>query len=289
VKQKKPLRTFAFSTALACGLMVVLAARADPRIRIQPYDRDAVTAVTSAADHQVMIEFAPGEHIENVAVGDASRWQVTPNRRAEILFVKALFPTGRSNMTVVTDRRRYLFDLVALPATAKGAIYNLRFGYKDEPLELAVLTPAGSAREPAPAATPSPLIEAANPIPRQTRYSYTGSQPLAPLRVYDDGQSTYFRWSSAIALPSIAAINGDGREEIVSPVARGDDLVVDLVAPGFVLRSGDLKLRLYNDGFKVEAPDVAAPVPRASPAEPTPSKGFGIFGFLTRRTRSHDG
>lgn len=289
MKPKLPLRTLAFSTALAYGLIMAQAGQADPRIRRQVYDRDAITAVPSAADHQVMIEFAPGEHIENVAVGDASRWQVTPNRKAEILFVKALLPTGHSNMTVVTDRRRYLFDLVALPATAKGAIYNLRFGYRDEPFDLASAAPAADASEAAPTATPSPLPQVPPPIPRQTRYSYTGSQPLAPLRVYDDGQSTYFRWSSAIALPSIAAVNGDGREEIVSPVARGDDLVVDLVAPGFVLRSGDLKLRLYNDGFNVEAPDVAAPVLRASPAEATPSKGFGIFSFLTGRTRSHGG
>ncbi len=38
-----------------------------------------------------MIEFGHGERIENVAVGDSSAWQVTPNKRANLLFLKPLF------------------------------------------------------------------------------------------------------------------------------------------------------------------------------------------------------
>jgi type IV secretion system protein VirB9 len=60
-----------------------------------------------------MIEFGPDERIENVAIGDALAWQVTPNRGANLLFVKPVELAVATNMTVVTDRRRYAFELSA--------------------------------------------------------------------------------------------------------------------------------------------------------------------------------
>ena len=39
---------------------------------------------------QATIDFGEDEHIENVAIGDSSAWQVTPNKRANLLFVKPL-------------------------------------------------------------------------------------------------------------------------------------------------------------------------------------------------------
>jgi hypothetical protein len=47
-------------------------------------------------------------------------WQITPNRRASLLFVKPLPGAHRTNMTVVTDKRTYLFDLV--PAIRRGTV-----------------------------------------------------------------------------------------------------------------------------------------------------------------------
>ena len=65
---------------------------------------------------QATIRFAEDESIENVAIGDSNAWQVTPNKRANLLFVKPLLTRVSTNMTVVIDKRTYLFDLVASPA-----------------------------------------------------------------------------------------------------------------------------------------------------------------------------
>ena len=61
---------------------------------------------------QATVAFADNERIENVAIGDSNSWQVTPNKRANLLFVKPLAARARTNMTVVTDRHTYVFDLV---------------------------------------------------------------------------------------------------------------------------------------------------------------------------------
>ena len=85
----------------------------DNRIRSMAYDPDKIVQVLGRPGIQSTIEFADDERIENVAVGDSAAWQITPNRRASLLFVKPLVGHSRTNMTVVTDRRTYMFDLVA--------------------------------------------------------------------------------------------------------------------------------------------------------------------------------
>ena len=82
--------------------------------------------------YQSMIEFGEGEQIENVAVGDSAAWQVTPNKRANLLFLKPLIGKARTNMTVVTDQRTYLFDL-SVASTGNTPLYNLRFTYGARP------------------------------------------------------------------------------------------------------------------------------------------------------------
>ena len=63
------------------------------------YNPDAVVSLTGAVGWQMMIEFGEDERIENVAIGDAAAWQVTPNKRARMLFVKPLSRKASTNMT----------------------------------------------------------------------------------------------------------------------------------------------------------------------------------------------
>ena len=114
--------TKALVGTVAAGAMVVGSATPafaqDNRLVERMYDPAEVVRVEGKAGVQATIRFAEDEHIENVAIGDSEAWQVTPNKRANLLFVKPLAPTAATNMTVVTDRRTYLFDLVA-SASAK--------------------------------------------------------------------------------------------------------------------------------------------------------------------------
>ena len=101
-------------TALALALAGPLAAQ-DSRLQTLVFDENAVVRIEGRVKVQTTIKFAPDEVIENVAIGDSAAWQVQPNKAQTILFVKPLEPAARTNMTVVTDKRTYLFDLVASP------------------------------------------------------------------------------------------------------------------------------------------------------------------------------
>ncbi len=52
------------------------------------YDSHAVTTLHGGFGFQSTIAFAPGEQVENVALGDAALWRATPNKRADLLFLK---------------------------------------------------------------------------------------------------------------------------------------------------------------------------------------------------------
>ena len=114
--------------ALALSLAAPVAAQ-DNRLQTLVFNENAVVRIDGKVKVQTTIKFAPDEVIENVAIGDSMAWQVQPNKAQTILFVKPLELDARTNMTVVTDKRTYLFDLVASPKNA--ALYVLQFRYPE--------------------------------------------------------------------------------------------------------------------------------------------------------------
>lgn len=258
------------SLALAMASTPLLA---DRRIEEVVYDPDTVVPVRAQSRVQTMIEFAPDEHIENIALGDSAAWQVTPNKRANLLFIKPLGTRTHTNMTVVTDQRRYLFDLVSAPATARP-VYVLRFAYPEQlvlPLLATAQAPAGPLPSsptltptvaPAPLAADAPMAaptpSAASPAPlRNTGWRITGERSLQPSEVYDDGQATYLVWPEANDLPAILAPAADGAVGPVNFTVRAGTIVIDGVAPRYVLRLGKASVLLTRT-----APLASAPEPR---------------------------
>jgi type IV secretion system protein VirB9 len=191
----------------------------DPHIQSILYVPDEVILLQGAIGWQIMLEFGADERIENVSIGDALAWQVTPNKRAQILFLKPLVKNAATNMTVVTNQRRYAF---ALQTTARFATtpWIVRFQYQPEVVE--------AIEEPPP------------PPPRVLNLAYTtkGDAAVSPARVWDDGQMTYFEFLPEQAIPAIFA-NGPGKNEaLVNSLTRGRTIVVQQRSGRFTLRSG---------------------------------------------------
>ncbi|MGC1302142.1 MAG: TrbG/VirB9 family P-type conjugative transfer protein [Caulobacteraceae bacterium] len=132
-------RSFMLAALAPAALALVLphaAHASDPRIREVAYTPLSVTALHGCAGFQSTVAFEPGERIENVALGDAKLWDAVPNKRSDLLFLKPAVHSGRTNMMVVTDRRRYAFDLIARDdagCRADRATYELQFTYAADP------------------------------------------------------------------------------------------------------------------------------------------------------------
>ncbi|MGD9663695.1 MAG: TrbG/VirB9 family P-type conjugative transfer protein [Novosphingobium sp.] len=230
--------------ALLATAMATPAQGADRRLVERPYDPDEVVRIEAKTNIQATIEFGESELIENVAIGNSSEWQVTPNKRANLLFVKPLQARASTNMTVVTTRRTYLFDLVANPSARP--LYVLRFSYPDDEKQAQTADngPQGpNATEIAAASDPYAVVD-----PAELNFAWTsrGTRKLVPARIYDDGQATFLNWPAGNSVPAILVTNDEGVEGPVNYSVRGDTVVVDGVPAEIILRSGRDSATLVN-------------------------------------------
>jgi type IV secretion system protein VirB9 len=219
--------SFAFLTVLGC---TAAGAAADNRIRSLAYDPDRIVQVLGRTGIQSTIQFDGDERIQNVAVGDSSKWQVTPNHGATLLFVKPLAPRSRTNMTVVTDRRTYMFDLVAGDKWTTP-VYALKFSYPNDKRVEAAMKPAD---QPAGVAVPQTAPMTAEKL--HFDWQSKGERKLIPGRVFDDGTAVYLSWNRETPLPAILTMSEDRKEGPLSYRMSGDYIVISPIPQNMVLR-----------------------------------------------------
>ena len=193
----------------------------DPHIQHVLFNPEQVVALHGALGWQIMIEFGGDERIENVSIGDSLAWQVTPNKRARMLFLKPLLRNGATNMTVVTSLRRYAFALSTGPRERRTP-WVLHFDFPPPPI-----------LETLPEPPPSP------PVKLDFGYSRLGDPAVMPTRVWNDGRQTYFEFADQTPFPAIFAWGpGKNDESLVNVATRGRIQVVQQMGQRFILRSG---------------------------------------------------
>ncbi|HET9629097.1 MAG TPA: TrbG/VirB9 family P-type conjugative transfer protein [Novosphingobium sp.] len=236
------------AAALVAMALSAPALAADERLAAHFYRADEVVRVEGRPGIQATIMFADDEHVENIAVGDSSTWQITPNKRANLLFLKPLSRRAHTNMTVVTDQRTYFFDLAV--AEGRPPLYSLRFTYPEKP------KPQRVVQQPARMGVPN------------FAWKVGGKGKLAPDRVFDDGESTWLSWAEGRPLPAILVRDQNGNEGPVNYAVRENYIVLDRVPSSIILRSGKDSTILVR-GKPTPAATAAAPAAPADAATPT--------------------
>jgi type IV secretion system protein VirB9 len=188
----------------------------DPRIQTVMYDPDQVVQLQVAPGYQLTVEFAADERIETVAVGDSGAWQVTPNKRADRLFIRPAQGGVTTNMTVVTDARAYNFELSS--GYGGPQAFTVRFQYPPPAAETA--------------ATDQPAAGAG-------RYKVSGAKVIQPDAISDDGSKTYIIWRADQTLPAVFKIGRDGKETLADGGMRDGRYVLDSIANRLVFRLDD--------------------------------------------------
>lgn len=207
----------------------------DSRIQTVEYDPDQVVVLRGTLGYQFMLEFDAGERIETVSIGDSLGWQVTPNRKANVLFIKPVDRLATTNLTVLTDQRRYAFELAVAPRSSTSPVLFIARMVYPQPVLAAVEDIA-----PVPEAPPTVANSA---------YSITGAAENRPSRVFDDGKQTYFEWDADSAIPAIFGVAADGAESLVNYAVRGPYVVVQQLSQKFLLRNGKQIATVTNLGY----------------------------------------
>ena len=218
------------------------ALRPDPRIRVVLYRADAVFRLRGYVGYQIDIAFAPGERFLGLGVGDSKGVAFAAD--ANHLFIKPRAARVATNLTVLTNRRTYLFDYEAepVPPDPSGAdvTYALRFEYP-------ALPPRDAARARLQIATD--LVAAQSARPRNYDYWYCGNPSLRPVAAWDDGVQTTLVFGAHMELPAVFALNEDGSESLVNFAVQGGRIVVQRVARRFIVRRGKLAGCIVDRAF----------------------------------------
>jgi type IV secretion system protein VirB9 len=218
------------------------ALRPDPRIRVVPYRPDVVYRLRGYVGYQLDIMFAPGERFVGVGVGDSKG--VAFAAEANNLFLKPRASRVATNLTVLTDRRTYLFyyEVDSEPPDPSGAdvIYAFQFEYPAAPLRAA-------SRERLQIETD--LVAAQSARPRNYDYWYCGSPSLRPVAAWDDGVQTTLVFGAHTELPAVFILNDDGSESLVNFGVQGGRIVVQRVARRLIVRRGNLAGCIVDRAF----------------------------------------
>jgi type IV secretion system protein VirB9 len=222
----------------------------DHRVRIVMYQPDEVYRFTGHYRYHSTIEFAPGEEIRTISMGDSTAWMLNPSGNR--LFLKPLEQDATTNMTLITNQRTYLFELHARETddiSDKDMIFVMRFIYPDNN-DAQVISHHTDA-------VPTPDVEKDAEL-YNFNYSIAGPEEIAPIRIFDDGEFTYFEFRDKNAdVPAFFWVDDRGNEALINYRTRGDYIVVERVSKRFTLRHGPQIICVFNDG-------------RLEPRKPTP-------------------
>ena len=218
---------------------------ADARVKTLTYHENDVYRLRGYYGFTTVIEFSSKERIETISIGDSEAWQIIKPSRPNVLFVKPLEQNAETNMTVLTSKRIYTFEMSADKAASPKSgdlTFRLKFIYpEEEALELASI---GSL----PGDKFDPLAN--SPISDWNfDYSYSGAKKLRPTRAFDDGTFTYFQFKDFDTIPAVFTVDEQGNESIINFNIQGQYLVVNRVARQFTFRDGDTATCIFNDGF----------------------------------------
>jgi type IV secretion system protein VirB9 len=220
----------------------------DNRIRTLTYNENEVYRITANYGYMVNIEFGADENIETVSAGDTISWQFVPTGRR--LFVKPVLNDAQTNLTVVTSKRVYTFDLNAKSPEkdAKWKLtYLVRFAYPGQDT-----VQVGGGRSPTTAGgapgTAAIRVAGTNRARTATDFNFQykivpgkNGEEISPTFVFDDGEFTFFQFADKRKkeLPAIFLVDNDSNESVVNYRVEGNYMVVERLGSRYTLRSGE--------------------------------------------------
>ena len=225
----------------------------DSRIKTLVYNPNEIFHVKFIVGYQSIIEFQQNEEIELISFGDPLPWSIKSITKR--LFIKALDPDVKTNMTIITNKRTYLFEIESNSGDPNDIddkmIYVLRFYYPDTDVDIPnVIKRSIKLNQKLPTVEKKKIeVETkTNFVKGNFNYSYSGVGTISPLKVFDDGKTTFFQFNDGVK-PSIFAVNEDGREELLKDKMVGQYIAVDTLESQFSLRLDKELVCVFNDIF----------------------------------------
>jgi type IV secretion system protein VirB9 len=221
----------------------------DSRIRIMVYSADDVFKFTGYYNYQASIELSPTEEVASISLGDTTGWQIVPSGNR--IFLKPVEQDATTNMTLITNKRTYYFELYAEEAQDirdPDMVFNVKFLYPDEELDEGLKTYSVS--------NSSDYPDLTHPENYNFNYSISGHEDIAPIKIFDDGQFTYLQFRDRNSqVPAVFSVDTNQKEEIVNYRSSKVDanlVIIERVYKKLTLRLGKKIVCIFNESFRLD-------------------------------------
>lgn len=246
----------------------------DPNLVVFPFDANNSYRIFTRPRTVTHIVLEEDERVKVLALGDTVSWEA--QKRDNHVFIKARYTNRTTSGTLVTNKREY--QLLIVSTGDEGRFYQrVSWMYPDmmqleeqaqdrQALERAIGTEdagavpnggeakaqggrqgrsMGGAR-----GTEANAQESTSTVnPAQLNFSYhsDGDASFRPVRVYDDGRTTWIRLPEGAEMPAVFQLR-KGELEIVDYTLDGPTtLVIPQVMTGIVLKIGSEEVRIANE------------------------------------------
>lgn len=240
----------------------------DSRVRVVDYNPADVIRINTWYGVSTHVQFADGETIRDVAIGDDQAWTVMP--RGNHLFFKPKTTHADTNVTVVTNVRVYQFALIVVPRNMRdpkawrdaNLIYSLSFRYpadeaakglsaevsrlRAETIQLQADAIRKNKEE------VSDRLKAAKRRDENRDYWVAGSEEVTPTAARDDGRFIYLTFSNNRDMPAVYEVDASGKEALVNTNVEGNQIVVQRLVKQLTLRKGDSVACVVNRSFDLD-------------------------------------
>jgi type IV secretion system protein VirB9 len=213
----------------------------DSRLEVVTYSEVNIVPIHGTTMITTQIAFGQDEYIKNVQNGDLGAWTASIDKNLPyMMFVKPTAFHSNTNMTVVTNKHTYFFELISGGEGQEDqakATYSVKFIYPSDQLsevENEILSQE-QLKE-------TEISAFANPAQYRWNYSFHGDKSIVPLHIFDDGKWTYFQLQPGQPFPAVFAVKDrSGKESVVNYRKEGNYLIVQEIDPQFTLRTGEAR------------------------------------------------
>ncbi len=229
-----------FNMCICCNATVMPRSMGgEDRIKIINYVPNAVFRYIGHYYYQTIIEFSLDEEIQTITMGTPTPWQIVPagNR----IFLKPIEDDATTNMTVITNKRMYFFEMHAKNANSindPDLAFIVKFVYPSETNYSAVKHVESNSGP-----------DLTKPELYNFNYRISGSAVnIEPIQIFDDARFTYFKFREInTELPAIFLVNNDGSEALINYRVEKGYVIVERVTEKYTLRHGNDVICVFNE------------------------------------------
>lgn len=213
----------------------------DSRFKVFPFIENGVYEIIALYDNTTYIEFEEGELVSSITNPKDAYWQIVPKENR--MFFRPIANDADVQITVMTNKRMYFFEMYAKePEGSFDSEYTFfyQFTYPNEESQKTIRRYSKSI---------VPNIDI-SPEKYNLNYTITGHPSLHPMKIFDDGEFTYFEFrDKGGIIPAIFIVDSDNYESLVNFRMIGSYLVVESISPRFTLRNGTDVVCVFNESI----------------------------------------